>query len=144
MAFRATKPTAYTTAKSTAAQAKQLAQQSRDAMAAGTVSGNVIRQLLDRLLIAKTTFQSVAAVPGIAAYAQAQEGDGAYDVAAEFTAMTDAIDDVGAWILANVPTSGGYVQMEQWSASGVSVRQFTTAQTAGLRTQLDALIATID
>lgn len=142
--FRATKPNAYLIARTTAAELKTLCQQTRDAAAAGPISGSVVRQLLDRLIAGKATFASVAAVPGIATYAEAQEGDPTYDVAAEFNAMTAAIDDAITWILAAVPVSGGFVLMEQWTAGGVSVRTFSTAQTAGLRAELDALIATID
>jgi hypothetical protein len=112
-------------------------------MAGGSVSANAIRQLLEAFVAAKAQMQAAASVGGIAAYARAQEGDDNYDVAAEFTAMMAACTAVIDWIVANIPANGGYVQLEQWSASGVTVRVFTTTQTAGLRARLDAFIATV-
>jgi hypothetical protein len=145
MSFRATKPNGYDEAKSIAAELKRLCQDTKAATAAGPVSANVIRQLYDRLLSAKARFAIIAAIPGIGAYAQQQEGDPLYDVAAKFTAMTTEINDTINWIIGAIPTgTGGLVLLETWTTSGVSVRTFTTAQTAGLRTELDALIATID
>lgn len=144
MAFRAELATAYASVRSRATQAKKLASDSKALMLAGPVSGNVIRQLLDALITAKAELQTAAAVNGIVAYAQSQEGDPEYDVAAQFTTLVDACTGVISWIVANIPTSGGYVQMETWSASGVSVRTFSTAQTAGLRTQLDTIIAAVN
>lgn len=144
MAFRAELATAYASVRSRATQAKKLASDSKALMLAGPVSGNVIRQLLDALIAAKAELQTAAGVTGIVAYAKAQEGDPDYDVATQFTALVDACTGVISWIIANIPASGGYVQMETWSASGVSVRTFSTAQTAGLRTQLDTIIAAVN
>lgn len=145
MSFRATKANAYDEAKSTAASVKRLCTDTKAAALAGPISANVIRQLLDKLISAKAKFAEITAIPGIAAYAEAQEGDSAYDVSAEFTAMTSEVDGILNWVIANIPTgTGGFVLTETWSTSGVSVRTFSTAQTAGLRTELDALIATID
>lgn len=144
MSFRATKPNAYDLAKSYAAELKRLCQDTKAATLAGPISANVIRQLFDKLLSVDDAFDTVAAIPGLAAYAKAQEGDVNYDVAAAFTAMTDAIDNVISWIITTIPTSGGFVLLEEWTVDGVDVRTFSTAQTANLRTQLDALIATID
>lgn len=144
MAFRAELATAYSNVRSRATQAKKLASDSKALMLAGPVSGNVIRQLLDALITAKAELQSAAGNNGIVAYAQAQEGDPEYDVAAQFTTLVDACTGVINWIVANIPTNGGYVQMETWSASGVAVRTFSTVQTAGLRTQLDTIIAAVN
>ena len=143
MAFRAERPTVYANVRSRATQLKRLASDASTQMAAGNVSGNLVRQILDACITAKAEFAAAAQIQGLADYAQAQEGDPNYNVAAEFNAMTGAIDNVLAWIIANVPTNGGYVQMEQWSTSGVTTRAFTTAQTAGLRTVLDAFAATV-
>jgi hypothetical protein len=143
MAFRAERPTVYANVRSRATQLKRLASDASTQMAAGNVSGNLVRQILDGCITAKSEFAAAAQVQGLADYAQAQEGDPNYNVAAEFNAMTGAIDNVLAWIIANVPTNGGYVLMEQWSVSGVTTRSFTPAQTAGLRMVLDAFAATV-
>jgi hypothetical protein len=58
--------------------------------------------------------------------------------------MTNAITAVGTWVNTNFPKSaGGYIEKDTLTASGVSVRAFSTADLATFRTQLDALIATI-
>ena len=142
MAFRAVKAGTYAEIRSTATQLKKLATDSRTLMA-GTVSANVVRQLLDAFISGKAKLTAASQVSGIAAYAQAQEGDEAYDVAAEFTAMIDACTGVINWIVANIPTANTYVQLETWSASGVTVRTFTTGQTAGLRTALQTFEGTV-
>lgn len=143
MAFRAIKADSYNDIRNSAANLKRLATDSKNLMAAGNVSANVIRQLLDSFIAGKAKLQAASSVPGIADYAQAQEGDGAYDVQAEFTTMVNACTGVIDWIVTNIPASGGYVQLEQWSSSGVTVRTFTPAQTANLRTALDTFITTI-
>lgn len=122
---------------------KSHVQSVKDASAAGPISGNVLVELYLRLVAAKASFDAAAAVPGIAAYARDQFGDEGLDVVAEFTAMSSAITACGTWIATNFPASGGYILKDQLTASGVSVRSFSTAQTAGLRTQLDALLGTI-
>jgi hypothetical protein len=143
MAFRAVLATTYNSARSVATQLQTLASTSKASMLAGNVSANVIGQLLDSMITGKAQLQAAAAVTGIAAYAKAQEGDTNYDVVAEWTSMVSACDGVLTWIVANVPTANGYVQAEQWATSGRTVRSFTTAQTAGLRTALDTFISSV-
>ena len=143
MAFRAERASTYTAIRNRATQLKRLAQDSHDLTLDGPVSASAVRQLLDQFILGKAELQAAAQVPGMAEYAQAQEGDPEYDVAAQFTAMINAATAVINWIVNAVPKSGGYVLHEQWSASGVSVRTFSTNDTAGLRTVLNAFIATV-
>jgi len=97
------------------------------------------------LINAKAQLTAAAGTAGIVDYAKAQTGNASLNIVTEWQAMMDAIDAVGAQILSDVPTgAGGFRLVESWTASGISVRQFTTAQTASLRTALSALIATID
>lgn len=144
MAFRATKSSEYDRARNVARDLKRLSETRKAESAAGDISASVLRELVNRLVAADAAFAEVASVPGIADYAQAQEGDAAYDVAAEFNAMRAAVQATRDWILNAVPQSGGFVLVEAWDASGVSQRTFTPTQTAGLRTQLDSLMAAID
>lgn len=143
MAFRAELATVYASVRSRATQLKKQASEASAAMLAGNVSGNLVRQILDGCVTAKNEFAAAAQVNGLAAYAQNAEGDSEYNVAAEFTAMTGAIDNILTTIIALIPTSGGYVLMEQWSTSGVTTRVVTPAQSANLRTALDAFVATV-
>jgi hypothetical protein len=68
------------------------------------------------------------------------------DVVAEFTAMESAVEDCRDWIVANLPTDAdGYLVIRTLNADGtLTDRMFAPAQTAGLRTEIDAVLATID
>jgi len=150
MAFLATNQLpadGYLQAKRSAAQLKLVLQAAVSQMQAGSVSGSFIREGVYRTLArARGVFATVAAIPGIAEYAQAQEDDPAYDPAAEFAAMNASIDDAIAWVAANIPKdAGGFAAIEQWAADGtITDRTFAPAATAGLVTELNAVIATIE
>jgi hypothetical protein len=147
MALRAVKPTTYADIQRKATSLQSLASAAKITLAAANTSGNEIKQLLELFIRCKSDLQTAAAVPGIATYAQTQEGDGGYNVAAEFTAMINACTGVINTITGLIPTavSGGqsYVAVEQWTAAGITVRSFTPAQTLGLRNALDTFIATV-
>lgn len=127
-------------------QLKDFAARQRDRMAAGSVpSTTILDDLFVRLRQAKTQLQSAASVPGLAEYARAQKSSDTLDVVTEFQAVVAAIDAVTAWITANFPKdANGFLLARTLGESGPVDRQFTSAATATLRTQLDALIATID
>lgn len=115
-------------------------------MQAGPVTGTYIRDAVYRVLAgALTVFNAVASIPNVAAYAQAQEDDDQYDVAAEFVAMVGAIEDAIAWIATNIPKDGGgFAAIQTWNANGtITERSFSAAATAGLVTELQAVTATI-
>jgi len=111
---------------------------------AGDVSATVLENLLLRLIDADGQLSDVATVAGIVSYARAQEGDESYDVAAEFAATRAAITAAASWVLSAIPKSGGYALVAQWTATGISYRQFSSAQTATLVTLLDDIVASID
>ena len=143
---RKTLSTALNQAQTTAAGLKRMAQRIRADCLAGNISGYVLTQeLMPALVAADVVFADVSSQPGLAAFAQDQVPDQpSYDPAAEFVTMRNAVDGVGAWIIANIPKSGGKLTYETISATGVAADEFTPAQTAGLVTELDTLIATID
>lgn len=147
MAFPATVTTqskAYTESQAQAASLKTYLQSANAQMAAGPVSCNLVVEIYLALVAAKAKFDATAAVPGIAPYAKDQHNNQALDIVAEFTTMTNAVTACGTWINNNFPKDGaGYLLKDKLDASGVSVRTLSSAQTAGLRTQVDALIATI-
>lgn len=130
-------------AQSQADSIKRICQNNKDRMAAGTISSGGLMSLLDNLIGAKSVLLETASLPGIGAFAEAQVGQ---SVTAEFTAMMGAIDAAGAWIVTNFPKNAqGYLLAETWGQGGARVeRSFATADTAGLRTLLDAVIAAID
>ena len=136
---------ALTDVQNTARSLKSYALSVKAATLAGPVSANLIIELFLRLVEAKAKFAATAAVPGIGQYAKDQFGNQGLNIATEFTAMTGAVDSIGSWIMTNMPKDGdGYLLKDKLTASGVDVRTFSTAATAGLRTQLDSLLATIN
>lgn len=137
---------AYTRGQSQAIALKNYASSAATNFAATTQSANAIIQTLNRHVEAIAEFDTLAAIPGLAQYARDQADDQAYDVVAEYNAMRAAAVSVRDWIINNFPVSGnGYIEKDTIDANGnVSVRQFTPAQTAGLVTELNALVATID
>ena len=136
----------WANARSVAASVKAQAQQLVTLIGGGSVSAQLIVAVPGYATAWLAALNSVAALPGIVAYAQAQVGNGTLDVAAAFTAMTAAIQNVSSWITTNTPKDGSNnLLVVQYNADGtLKWASFTSAQLAGLVTQLNALIATID
>lgn len=133
-------------ARSAALEVKGKAQRKRDTMAAQSISGRFVLSVLDDVTAAIAEWDGAASVPGIDAYAQAQYDDTNLDISVEFNAMRAAAVSVRDWIVANLPVdANGWLLLRSVDASGqLSDRTFTSAQTEGLRSELDALIATIN
>ena len=147
MAFKATQATqaqGLMMAMRQAAWIKQEAQ-SAVAMLQSTVTANQIFQIVDNLRSPLQVFAQVAAIPGIAAYAQTQFNDPTYDVATEFTGMVNAVQGVVDWIVANFPKdAGGFAQAYTLASDGSRTpATFTPAQTAGLTTAINNVISSI-
>ena len=113
---------------------------------AGPVDGAAIINYLRDLIVAKQRMNDRASTPGLAAYAQTQYNDPTLNITTEYTAMVNALTATINWIRTNFPKEGsGYLLYEQIDVDGVvSYRQFTTVQLATFRTQLSALLATIN
>lgn len=94
----------------------------------------------------RALLDSHAATPGLGAYAQQQINDDEFDIVAAYSAMVAQIDATVTWIVSNFPKdANGYLLERQLASDGRTVeRTFNSAALAGLRAQLDALIATID
>lgn len=147
MAFKAsnTLPAdAYNSVKGAAAQLKINMQSQVAYMAANGADFGYLQGVYRTLERANNQFNALKATPGLAQFAKDQEDDQAYDVAAEFTAMQTAITSAMAWMVANVPTSATLKTIDQWGDESPILDTFTPAQTAGLRTELQAVIGTID
>ena len=147
MAFRASNilpEQGYDRAKKLAVQIKRLAEARSISFASGATSAEVL-SVADNLGALKAGLDEAKTIPGIAAYAQGQEDDVTYDVAAEFSAVLVAVDAVIANIVATIPTdASGWLLINKINADGtLTARSFTGAQLAGLRTVLDALAAII-
>lgn len=136
---------AWSNALSTAAVVKTHAKALKAKSLAGLTPSTDIMDMVALLKDAKATFVQVAAVPGIAAYAQVKMDDPAFNIVTEFNAMTAQIDATRTWIVNNFPKSSGYLLERSFDANGALVdRTFDTASLATFRTVLDALLATID
>lgn len=132
-------------ARRTAARLKSEVSQARAKMLAGDVTADLILTVVrGNLEAAKATFAEVAATPGIGAEAQRQyAGVPGLDIAAEFTAMANAVDATLSWLVANYPKdANGRLAVVVWDGTDGALAQvtFTPAQTAGLA----ALLADID
>lgn len=130
----------------TAGQVKAAAQQIRAASLTGPTGVNNVITYLGDLADFRDTLARLSATTGLAAFAQAQYSSASLDIAADYTTMLAAIDAVRTWIATNFPkAASGELLEKKFDANGrVVLNTFTTAALAGFRTQLDALIATID
>ena len=141
---------AYTNAKKLAVRLKSVAAGYAARLQAGNVSTDNISSIRDDMIHYDAQFAAIAAVPNIAAYAQAQEDDLLLDVVAEFNAMRTAIQAVKADIESTFPThldnGTNYLLGYYWnpSGSGMLQRTFAPAATATLAGLLNAVVATID
>lgn len=151
--FRAStqiKVDALTEIKQGAVRAKALAVQVRNALATADTSALTILNLLQQARVLIDRWGVLSATPGLAAYAADQENDSAYDVAAEFAAMRGGLVAVRDRIINDLPKAtapagvAGNLAIQSLTAGGDLVATlFTPAQTASLRADLDAFIATI-
>jgi hypothetical protein len=131
-------------ANDTALTVRNAAVSLRGDSAAGDVNASRVLSMWTRLNDAIARLTAIAAIPGIGAWAKEEMNDPALDVATEFNAMMGTMADARDWIAANFPKdASGYLLEKQFSGTEIVSRTFTPAQTAGLRTELDALIATI-
>lgn len=131
---------------------KRTCERIRDQSAASPIAGNVVLGLLDNLKEDLAYFQVIATTPGLGDYASAQYADVGYDIGADFNAFMVELQNVIDWIIANIPKADPdgvdgpeYLLLQSLDAAGNRTnRMFSSAQTAGLRTVLDALIATVE
>jgi hypothetical protein len=130
-------------------EAKVLKQQSQTAiraMAAGPVSANAVLQLCQRLN--SSVVNVLTPATGNAALLASLASDlGLADSAAAAAAINSVITAANAaiaMVVASFPTSGGYILKDQLNADGsVTVRQFSSAQTANLRTALQSIVDSV-
>lgn len=106
----------------------------------GSSNANQIFQLVDNLRASLQVMGSNATVPGLAAYAQTQINQAAYDPVADYNALVAEVNAIIAWVVTNFPKdTGGFAQALTIQPDGSRTpTTFTAAQTA----QLVALINT--
>ena len=148
--LRAVLARAFTNADSTAIRLRSQAGGWDAQMAAGPVSASLILDdILADMRSSRATLIASRDTSGILAYVQEQFDDAAIDLPTEFAALIAAIDAVIAWVVDNFPAgspgAGNWLERYQLAPDGtLTDRSFSTAQTASLRTELQALFAAIE
>lgn len=143
MAFRATNvipEQGFSRAKALAVNLKNFTS-SRSIEYAGGANSERILNALNTLIAFRTQLNEVKTTPGIVQYAQDQEGDLTYDVAAEFVTLIALLETVIANIIITFPTdTGGFLLAVTLDGNGNIVhRVFSAAALAGIRADLDAV-----
>lgn len=132
--------------KGTAHQVKANAERLHADSGAGDILAERVANYAGTLAGALTDLAAATAVPGLLAYAREQLDMPGFDLVAEYNAVVAEIAATRDWITTNFPQDGsGYLLLLQFAPNGtLQKRLITPAQTAGLRTQLALLIATIN
>lgn len=149
MSFNATPDVvadAYEKIRIQARASKQYLQAQRAVMVQATVSSPVPLSVIQHFAVVIPALNTWAAVPGLAAYAQAQQSDPAYNIAAEFTTMRDAMVAARDNLIAMFPKDGnGFLLYQTLNADATfGYRNFTAAQVAPAVAQMDSVIAAIN
>lgn len=133
---------AFALIRGNAAGWKAQAQNANTFMAANSVDTSFIFRTLDQLNAIITALTAWKAVAGLDTYATGQGYTGT--LSADCTATSTAAQTCITWVVTNFPASGGFLQGHTLNADGTRTpRIFTTANTAGLQTDLTAFVATI-
>jgi len=126
-------------------QIKQISDETIALTSAGPVTWPAWERVLVFLVGAQDQLAALSSVTGIVPVARDRFGNQSLDVVAEFTAVTSALDACIQWMVNSIPSSGGYLLVESINTTTKKVepRSFSSAATAGLRTELTALSNTI-
>lgn len=129
----------------TIAEVKSRSQAVRTESANTDIPSSRILDLYLFLAQSRVSLSAAGATPGIGAYAQQAKNNPTLDVVAAFNSVISALDAVTAWIQANFPKDVATQALlaKIFSSNTIIDRTFPPASTAGFRTVLDALIATI-
>lgn len=129
-----------------AAQAKDRATSAVATMAAGSVDTTFVFSLLDAMAGLIAGLNAVKTTTGLDAYATAQVPGYTGTMSTDITATVNATQACIDWVVAHFPKDGTatYLLAQTLNADGSrTMRAFTSAQTLGLRTALNNLLATI-
>jgi hypothetical protein len=126
---------------------KYLAQGALTTLQAGSVSADWVFEFLNSCDNAIRNFNRFKTVTGLDAYAQEQLPGYVGTMTNDLTAVVNAIQSCVDWVVTNFPKDSTDTYLLAYSslaADGTKTpRMFTSAQTAGLQTQLSAVIALI-
>lgn len=134
-------PNALTVGKNTALKLQTIAQNAATNWAVSGANVDEILRVLLEIKRADDSFASVAATPGIVAYAQEYENDGSYDVVAEFNALRTLCQTAFNALIAAVPDDGTYALIYTLeSDASLTPRQFSAGVLATHITNLQAIV----
>lgn len=133
----------YETLKADIARLDRYCEIAINNMNAGDVLSEDILDLYRRVRTQQTKLDAAALDVDLPAYAQIEEGNPSYDLVAELTATSAAVSSALDWIEVNFPQSNSYLLSVQIVNREIVSRTFTKQQTAGLRTELQAVRDTI-
>lgn len=142
---RTTRETALVDVDQRSVALKAEARRMRLASANDAISAGDALSLLTYLMRQRDAFAAAAALPGMPAFAAEEKRQALSEINAGFSAMLGAINGAIAWIAGALPkAAGGFLAIETMAADGTRTwRLFQPAETAGLRTALAAIEATI-
>lgn len=128
-----------------AAATKQYLTAQRTAMQAATCDAAIPISVIQHLGSVDAQMAAWAATSGLAAYAQSQYNDPAYDVVSEYTTMHAAIVSAKNQLITMFPKDGsGFLLYQTLNANGtITNRTFTSAELAAAVTLINAVIAAI-
>ena len=134
---------AYASIRGLAQTAKNVAQNTLASLQGGPVTTDFIFRLLDQLQFFISSVTAWKAVAGLDAYATSLDYSGI--MSADCTTTISAAQVCVTWVSGNFPVDvGGWLLAYKLNADGTRTpNSFTSAQTLGLQTDLQAFIATI-
>lgn len=132
-------------AQKTAKRSKTFARRIIADSVAGNISSNEVIKVMREFREIGERLTFIVALPGLNAYAKEQYDNALLDVVAEILPIRDAADAIRDWVVANFPTSSsGFMERDTLNPDGsITIRQFSSAQAAGFRTELQAYVDSI-
>lgn len=110
---------------------------------AGATADEVIN-IMRSLQTSYDIINGLKSSPGLGQYAKDQFGDAALDIAADLNATLTAVAAAVTWITTSFPKdASGYILKDKIVNGAIDNRIFTPAQMANLKTQLNAILATL-
>ena len=136
---------AFDLSRSWSRTVKQTAIDMRAKSLLGTLTRKEVMEYPTTLADAIDDWNAARILPGIGQYARDQIDDQTINLGVDFNAMVTTAGGVRDWVVSNFPNSGIYLLERSFDANGRTVLgTLSSGATAGLRTQLDLLIAAID
>lgn len=135
---------AFVAIRNNAGGVKAQAQNALAVLQAGSVNADFVFRMLDHLAGIVASLNQLKVISGLDSYATAQGYSGT--LSADCTAAANAAQGCITWVVNNFPKDSGNIWLlsHQLNADGSrTARSFSSAQTAGLQTNLQTFIATI-